>query len=353
MSTGSRSEITLPRRRILGNRPSSPVTPMLLLRVVGLAVASMFWPLLLAVVVIPPQSERPLRVLLAFYLGDFLTATVRSGRPPAASQYRRPTNEVPSRLIGGEEQESRPEWLRSYARLLTAYPDSPRSAGVSLAKGGRCLNLGRVLGANAALVAINLRSLRRGAETRGLPGVWSSLTILARALSSSRERISSGIVETLLWSLCSRAGSPARIGTVRGSVTTIELIALALATAIRPTSLAAVYALLSSAGPRRLMSAYVLAGLTFTIAFGLLVVGVFNGASIQSGQQNAGHRGDRWRNPRPQLRCFGADRSRRRTARRRRAYGSGTLEQAARPPPHGRDPPPSRGRRPMSPACST
>ena len=68
-----------------------------------------------------------------------------------------------------------------------------------------------------------------------------------------------------------------------GALATIELIALALATAIRPTSLAAVYALLSSAVPRRLMSAYVLAGLTFTIAFGLLVVGVFNGAGIQSG----------------------------------------------------------------------
>jgi hypothetical protein len=68
-----------------------------------------------------------------------------------------------------------------------------------------------------------------------------------------------------------------------GALATIELIALALATAIRPTSLAAVYALLSSAVPRRLMSAYVLAGLTFTIAFGLLLVGVFNGASIQSG----------------------------------------------------------------------
>ena len=47
---------------------------MLLLRIGGLAVASMFWPLLLVVVVIALQSERPLRVLLAFYLGGFLTA---------------------------------------------------------------------------------------------------------------------------------------------------------------------------------------------------------------------------------------------------------------------------------------
>ncbi len=48
---------------------------MLLLRIVGLAVASMFWPLLLVIVVIALQSARPLRVLLSFYLGGFLTAT--------------------------------------------------------------------------------------------------------------------------------------------------------------------------------------------------------------------------------------------------------------------------------------
>lgn len=48
---------------------------MLLLRIVGLAVVSMFWPLLLVIVVIALQSERPLRVLLSFYLGGFLTAT--------------------------------------------------------------------------------------------------------------------------------------------------------------------------------------------------------------------------------------------------------------------------------------
>jgi hypothetical protein len=108
---------------------------MLLLRIVGLAVASMFWPLLLAVVVIALQSERPLRVLLAFYLGGFLTATVRSGRlppAPAASQYRR-LNER-----GAES----PDWRRGagissrVASVLRSpprgHPDSPRSAGVSL-----------------------------------------------------------------------------------------------------------------------------------------------------------------------------------------------------------------------------
>lgn len=105
---------------------------MLLLRIVGLAVASMFWPLLLAVVVIPPQSERPLRVLLAFYLGGFLTATVRSGRPPAASRYRR-LNERGAESLDwrrGAGISSRvASVLRSPPR---GHPDSPRSAGVSL-----------------------------------------------------------------------------------------------------------------------------------------------------------------------------------------------------------------------------
>jgi hypothetical protein len=68
---------------------------------------------------------------------------------------------------------------------------------------------------------------------------------------------------------------------------TFEVILLALATAIRPTSLAAVYALLSGASPRRLMTAYVITGLLFTIAFGALVVWAFHGVSIDSGSGRA------------------------------------------------------------------
>src|SRR4029079_10055479 len=67
-----------------------------------------------------------------------------------------------------------------------------------------------------------------------------------------------------------RAGGP-------GARVTFEVILLALASTIRPTSLAAVYTLLSSPAPRRLMIAYVIAGLTFTIAFGALVVWAFHG----------------------------------------------------------------------------
>ena len=64
---------------------------------------------------------------------------------------------------------------------------------------------------------------------------------------------------------------------------TLEIIALALANAIRPTSLAAVYALLASDAPRRLMGAYVVAGLIFTVGVGMLVVGAFDGIDLDAG----------------------------------------------------------------------
>ena len=64
---------------------------------------------------------------------------------------------------------------------------------------------------------------------------------------------------------------------------TIEIVLLALASTVRPTSLAAVYVLVGSESPRRLMIVYITAGLTFTIAFGLLVVWAFNGVDINSG----------------------------------------------------------------------
>lgn len=57
------------------------------------------------------------------------------------------------------------------------------------------------------------------------------------------------------------------------SVRDAEVALLALPLAVRPTSLAAVYAMLSREAPRRLMVAYTIAGLAFTIAIGLAVVG--------------------------------------------------------------------------------
>lgn len=63
----------------------------------------------------------------------------------------------------------------------------------------------------------------------------------------------------------------------------IEIFVLALASTIRPASLAAVGALLSRDARRALMGAYVAAGLAFTVGFGLLVVFAFHGIHIQAG----------------------------------------------------------------------
>jgi hypothetical protein len=64
---------------------------------------------------------------------------------------------------------------------------------------------------------------------------------------------------------------------------TIEIILLAMACTIRPTSLAAIYALLAHDSRRMLMITYVAAGLAFTIAFGLVVVYAFHGIHVRSG----------------------------------------------------------------------
>jgi cytochrome bd-type quinol oxidase subunit 2 len=67
----------------------------------------------------------------------------------------------------------------------------------------------------------------------------------------------------------------------------VEILVLALASTVRPTSVAAVYALLAQDGPRRLMVAYVATGLAFTLAFGAIVVVATQGIHIQSGETNA------------------------------------------------------------------
>ncbi len=63
----------------------------------------------------------------------------------------------------------------------------------------------------------------------------------------------------------------------------IEIFVLSLASTVRPTSLAAVAAILSHDSRRRLLSAYIVGGLTFTIGFGVLVVGAFHGVHIHAG----------------------------------------------------------------------
>lgn len=60
----------------------------------------------------------------------------------------------------------------------------------------------------------------------------------------------------------------------------LDVIVLALASAPRPAGIAALYALLSASHPRRVLLSYVIAGLTFSVAIGVLVVGIFKGAGI-------------------------------------------------------------------------
>jgi cytochrome bd-type quinol oxidase subunit 2 len=64
---------------------------------------------------------------------------------------------------------------------------------------------------------------------------------------------------------------------------TIEIILLALASAVRPASLVAVYALVRKRPPARLMAAYVAAGLAFTVTVGVAVIFVCSGIELHAG----------------------------------------------------------------------
>ena len=64
---------------------------------------------------------------------------------------------------------------------------------------------------------------------------------------------------------------------------TLEVIVLAFASALRPAGVAALYALLSASHPRRVLIAYIVAGFTFSVAIGVLVVVAFGGADIRFG----------------------------------------------------------------------
>jgi uncharacterized membrane protein YraQ (UPF0718 family) len=65
-----------------------------------------------------------------------------------------------------------------------------------------------------------------------------------------------------------------------GTRMNLDVIVLALASAPRPAGIAALYALLSASRPRRVLVAYVVAGVTFSVAVGVLVVAIFHGAEI-------------------------------------------------------------------------
>jgi hypothetical protein len=60
----------------------------------------------------------------------------------------------------------------------------------------------------------------------------------------------------------------------------LDVLVLALASAPRPAGMAALYALLSASHPRRVLVAYLVAGLTFSVAIGVLVVTIFQGAGV-------------------------------------------------------------------------
>jgi Sap, sulfolipid-1-addressing protein len=64
---------------------------------------------------------------------------------------------------------------------------------------------------------------------------------------------------------------------------TVEVIVLALASALRPAGVAALYALLSASHPRRVLIAYLVGGLTFSVTLGVVVVVAFDGAHIEYG----------------------------------------------------------------------
>jgi hypothetical protein len=63
----------------------------------------------------------------------------------------------------------------------------------------------------------------------------------------------------------------------------LDVIVLALASAPRPAGLAALYALLSASHPQRVLVAYIVAGFTFSVAIGVLVVAAFDGAGVEYG----------------------------------------------------------------------
>jgi Sap, sulfolipid-1-addressing protein len=67
----------------------------------------------------------------------------------------------------------------------------------------------------------------------------------------------------------------------------LDVIVLALASAPRPSGVAAVYALLSASPPRRVVIAYLAAGLAFSVGFGVAVVAIFHGAGLDYRDSNA------------------------------------------------------------------
>jgi hypothetical protein len=65
-----------------------------------------------------------------------------------------------------------------------------------------------------------------------------------------------------------------------------EVFVLGLASAARPTGIAVVYALLSTPQPRRLLFAYIVAGAAWSVAIGVIVVGLLKGVHVHDESSN-------------------------------------------------------------------
>ena len=66
-----------------------------------------------------------------------------------------------------------------------------------------------------------------------------------------------------------------------------ESILLAIVNGLRPTGIAAVYALLSTPRPRRLLVAYIAVGFAWSFAVGILVVGALHGVKVETRSSTA------------------------------------------------------------------
>jgi hypothetical protein len=87
----------------------------------------------------------------------------------------------------------------------------------------------------------------------------------------------------------SETGDPHRYPLVYDTSMNLEAVILAVASAVRPsTSLAAVYALLSTARPRALLAAFIAGGLAFSVGVGVLVVVVLHGVDLPGGESRFG-----------------------------------------------------------------
>ena len=66
-----------------------------------------------------------------------------------------------------------------------------------------------------------------------------------------------------------------------------RVILLAILNALRPTGVAAVYALLSTPRPRRLLVAYISVGFAWSFAVGMVVVVALHGVKVETGSSTA------------------------------------------------------------------